>query len=70
VSCAPKRADMAQALLTGRRHRASGDVALHVLDIMQAFPEASDSGRHVDLTTTCERPEALKPGLAEGELGE
>ena len=63
-------ADMAQALLTGRKHRASGDVALHVLDIMQSFHEASDSGKHVELTTTCERPQALKPGLAEGELGD
>lgn len=62
-------ADMAQALLTGRKHRASGELALHVLDIMQAFHEASDSGEHIELTTTCERPEALKPGLAEGELG-
>ncbi len=63
-------ADMAQALLTGRKHRASGDLACHVLDIMQSFLEASDTGKHIELSTTCERPAALKPGLAEGELGE
>jgi predicted dehydrogenase len=63
-------ADMAQALLTGRKHRASGELACHVLDIMQSFLEASDTGKHVELSTTCERPAALKPGLAEGELGE
>jgi predicted dehydrogenase len=63
-------ADMAQALLTGRKHRASGDLACHVLDVMQSFLEASDTGKHIELSTTCERPAALKAGLAEGELGD
>jgi len=59
-------ADMAWSLLTkGRMHRANGDMALHVLDIMHAFHEASDSGTHIQLTSTCERPRALP---ADGRL--
>lgn len=63
-------ADMAYALRSGRPHRASGQLALHVLDAMQAFHEASDRGRHVDLKTPCERPAPLPLGLRPGELDE
>jgi predicted dehydrogenase len=61
-------ADMAQALRSGRRHRASGELAYHVLDVMQAIHDASASGRHVDLDSTCERPAMLPLGLEEGSL--
>ena len=62
-------ADLVDALQQNRPHRANGELAHHVLDIMQAFHEASDSGRHVDLTSTCERPTALPVGLEPGEVG-
>ena len=52
-------ADMADALRTGRTPRAGGDLTFHVLDIMQACLESSDSGRHIELTSTCERPAPL-----------
>ena len=61
-------ADMAHALRGGRPHRASGELALHVLDIMHAIHEAAASGRHVELATTCERPAPLPLGLLHGEL--
>lgn len=61
-------ADMAQAMQSERDHRASGRLAYHVLDIMQAFHEASESDRHVSLTSTCERPAALPLGLQPGLL--
>ena len=32
--------DMANAIRSGRPHRANGDMAFHVLDVMQAFLEA------------------------------
>ena len=32
--------------------RASGELAYHVLDIMHAFYEASDQGRHLELSST------------------
>jgi predicted dehydrogenase len=60
-------ADMAQAMRQGSRHRANGEMAYHVLDIMHAFHEASDQGRHMELTSTCERPEPLpRDGVVSG----
>ena len=38
-------ADMAQAIRSGRPHRASGALAFHVLEVMEAFQTSSDSGR-------------------------
>lgn len=61
-------ADLADALRSGREHRANGQLAHHVLDIMQAFHEASATGQHVDLTSTCERPAALPLGLEPGQV--
>ncbi|MDT8389729.1 MAG: Gfo/Idh/MocA family oxidoreductase [Lentisphaeria bacterium] len=61
-------ADMASAILSKRANRAGGQLALHVLDIMHAFHDASREGRHIDLTTTCERPAALPMNLREGEI--
>ena len=61
-------ADMASAMRTGRKHRANGDVALHVLEIMHAIHVASETGKHVMLETTCERPAPLPVGLADGQI--
>ena len=61
-------ADMALAVSQGRPQRASGDLAMHVLDLMCSFQEASESERHVRVATTCERPEPLPAGLKWGEL--
>jgi predicted dehydrogenase len=61
-------ADMAYALRSGRPHRASGDLAYHVLDIMHAFHESSDEGRYIELTSTCSRPAPLPLGLPKGIL--
>jgi predicted dehydrogenase len=61
-------ADMALAVGEGRPHRASGELSMHVLDLMSSFQEASESDRHVRVATTCERPAPMAPGLAWGEL--
>ena len=61
-------ADMAAALRSGRPHRASGELTLHVLEVMHAVEQASREGRHVEIASTCERPAPLPPGLAEGEI--
>jgi predicted dehydrogenase len=53
-------ADMAQALRDGRPHRANGDLAYHILDIMHAVHDASRDGRHIELTSTCERPAPMQ----------
>jgi predicted dehydrogenase len=61
-------ADMAYAIQSGRAHRASGDLAYHVLDIMHAVEDSAASGAHVTLASTCDQPAALPVGLAVGAL--
>ena len=52
--------DMADRILNGRdSHRASGDLALHVLEIMEAIHVSSDEKTQVKLTSTCRRPEKM-----------
>ncbi len=63
-------ADLAYTLRNGRPHRANGELAYHVLDAMHAVLEASSSGQHIELTSTCERPAALPAGLPEHQLEE
>jgi predicted dehydrogenase len=51
--------DMAAAIREDRPHRANGEMAYHVLDLMQSFEEASTSGEHIEIQSRCERPAAL-----------
>lgn len=53
--------DIALAIRDGRPHRASGDLALHVLETMLSFERSSNEGRHITLETAPERPAAM-PG--------
>lgn len=52
-------ADMAYGIHNGRAHRASGQLAYHVLDLMHAFLDSSREGRHIMIESTMERPAAL-----------
>jgi len=52
-------ADMAQAILEGRPHRCSLEMALHAVEVMTAVLKSGEKGEFVTLTTTCERPAAL-----------
>jgi predicted dehydrogenase len=61
-------ADMAAAIRSGRPHRASGDLAFHVLDIMQAVHESSASGSAINLSTTCKQPAQMPMDLLDGEV--
>ncbi len=54
-------ADMAEAIRQGRPHRAGGELAYHVLDIMHAIHEASEQGQHINLDSTCSRPDPMPP---------
>ena len=54
-------ADMAHAMRTGQTPRASGELAYHVLDIMEAIHDASREERHITLSSTCQRPAPLLP---------
>jgi len=49
-------ADMAEAIRTGRPHRANAELAYHVLDLMHAFHDSAAEGRHIALGSTCDRP--------------
>lgn len=57
-------ADMAYAVRTGRAHRASGELAYHVLEAMWAFHDSSDALRFYEMESTCSRPAPLPQGLA------
>lgn len=61
-------ADLAYGIACGRPHRASGEMAYHVLDIMHALGESSEIGQHIEITSRCTRPAPLPLGLNEGEL--
>jgi hypothetical protein len=62
-------ADMAHAIRTRRPHRASGELALHVLEVMEAFETSSRLGRHVSIETRPERPPILPTAFSAGSLG-
>lgn len=61
-------ADMACAILSDRKHRANGELAYHVLDIMHAFTDSSDSGMLYQLESTCEQPAVFPIGINERRL--
>ena len=51
--------DMASAIEEGRPARAGIELTCHVLDVMNSVLESAESGKRIDLTTTCERPKLL-----------
>ncbi len=61
-------ADMAHAISSGRTGRASGDLALHVLEVMEKIVASSDAGKQLELETTTERPAAFPTGMEKGIL--
>ncbi|ULH17222.1 Gfo/Idh/MocA family oxidoreductase (plasmid) [Deinococcus sp. KNUC1210] len=54
-------ADLLDAEAHGTPHRASGELALHILDIMTTVLEAAEQGRSLPLSSQANRPEALSP---------
>lgn len=64
-------ADLAYAIRrSARAVRASGALAHHVVEVMEAFEKSSVSGRHVKIKTRGERPAPLPLGLAADVLDE
>lgn len=61
-------ADMAHALRSGRAHRANGEMAYHVLDLMHTIHDAAREGRHIEMASTCVRPAPMPLGLPESLL--
>lgn len=60
--------DMVKAIRSNRPHRASGELAYHVLEIMTAFDKSSQTGEHIDIQTKIDRPKPFPVGLAEWEV--
>jgi len=52
-------ADMALAIIEGRPHRCSLEAALHAVEVMTGVLKSGETGRFVEMKTTCERPAAL-----------
>ena len=61
-------ADMAHAIRDNRPHRANGDLALHVLEVMAAFDTASQTGRTVEIESRPAKPAPLSTNLVDGVL--
>ena len=54
-------ADLVAGLRSGVPHRASAELAFHVLEVMEAIVETAGSGQAYSLRSSCERPRALRP---------
>ncbi|MBT2501327.1 Gfo/Idh/MocA family oxidoreductase [Curtobacterium sp. ISL-83] len=55
-------ADMARAIATDRPHRASGDLAFHVLEVMEAIATAGRQHTVVDVQSRVDRPATVPAG--------
>lgn len=61
-------ADMATAIQNDRPHRASGEMAYHVSDIINSVIEASENNRYIEVESTCSQPSPLPQGLDEWQI--
>jgi predicted dehydrogenase len=61
-------ADMAHAMRTNRPHRASGALALHVLEVMEAFDRSAKAGKAISIATRPDRPAPLSESLVRRKL--
>ncbi|MGH3417955.1 MAG: Gfo/Idh/MocA family protein, partial [Actinocrinis sp.] len=60
-------ADMARAIADGTEHRANGELAYHVLDVMESLTAATKSGRSIHVGSTCARPAPVPLGASPDE---
>jgi predicted dehydrogenase len=56
--------DMVEAIAEGRPHRASAQLANHVVDVARSILASCESGSAVAVASTAERPDALPVGVA------
>ncbi len=61
-------ADMALAIRSKRPHRASGDLALHVLEVMEAVGRSAETRRAIEIKTAPERPAPIGESLIKRKL--
>lgn len=53
-------ADMAAAIAAGKQNRASCELALHVLDIIESMVRSTQTGCFVQVESTCQRPAPMQ----------
>ena len=58
-------ADLAKAVRSDWAHRTSAGLARHVLEILEGVRESSETGEHVAIESTVERPEPLPSAFPE-----
>ncbi|MFW5859287.1 MAG: Gfo/Idh/MocA family protein [Planctomycetota bacterium] len=59
-------ADLLSALGSGRSHRASAEMAFHVLDVMESLITAAHEQRVITIGSVCQRPAPVPLGLEPG----
>jgi predicted dehydrogenase len=60
--------DLAWAIRDGRPHRASAELALHTLEVLEAFERSAAEQCHIAIESECDRPEPLPLGDGEAVL--
>jgi len=61
-------ADLARAIQSGRPHRANGQLAHHVIEVMEAALRSPVEGKHIAMASTCERPAPLPADISANEM--
>jgi predicted dehydrogenase len=61
-------ADMADGLISGRAHRASGELAFHVLEVMHAIHTSSALDRHVEIASRFDMPAPMPETASAGTV--
>jgi predicted dehydrogenase len=61
-------ADLAYAVQKRCHHRMNGELALHIVEVMEAFHVSAQAGRKIAIKSRCRQPKALPQGLALGQL--
>ena len=52
--------EMIDCIKHGKKHRCNGDLALHVLDIIESVMKSAISNQQVNLRTTCKQPKIFQ----------
>ncbi len=63
-------ADLVRAIQNDRPHRASAELAFHVLDVMESLHDSARDGRPVAVASRCEKPERMPQNLSFGQIGD
>ena len=60
--------DLAKAIETGGKNRASGEMIIHITEAIEGLATSAETGAVWRMRTTCEQPEPLRPGCALDEV--